>query len=89
MADAPKDSHPQTDVAASDIVSSGGFGDGARPLYDSADFSEYCAEQKRKGLRRSLWRTLPQMWEEELKFRAEFEGAINKACGLSSPNIPR
>lgn len=26
MADAPKDSHPQTDVAASDIVSSGGFG---------------------------------------------------------------
>lgn len=26
MADAPKDFHPQTDVAASDIVSSGGFG---------------------------------------------------------------
>lgn len=26
MADAPQNSHPQTDVAASDIVSSGGFG---------------------------------------------------------------
>jgi len=56
----------------------------ARPLYASTDFKEYCAEQKAKGLNRSLWRHLPEMWEDELQFRADFEEALAKAG--SPPN---
>lgn len=48
-----------------------------RPLYPSKDYAEYVADQKRKGLLRRYWKDLPKMWEEELKFRREFEDALN------------
>ena len=50
------------------------------PLYPSKDFEAYVADQKRKGLMRRYWKDLPKMWEEELKFRREFEDALNGAA---------
>lgn len=55
-----------------------GDGQVVSPAYSSQDYQEFCEREKAKGLRRDLWDTLPQMWEEELKFRAEFEGAITR-----------
>ena len=51
-----------------------------RPLYPSKDYAEYVADQKRKGLMRRHWKDLPKMWDEELKFRREFEDALNGAA---------
>ena len=49
-----------------------------KSLYESANFEEFCEQQKRKGLRKKFWPTLPQMWQEELDFRKEFEDALEK-----------
>lgn len=46
------------------------------PLYPSKDFDAYAADQKQKGLLRRYWKDLPNMWEDELKFRREFEDSI-------------
>lgn len=48
------------------------------PLYPSKDFKSYVAYQKRKGLMRRYWKGLPAMWEQELKFRREFESSLNE-----------
>lgn len=50
------------------------------PLYPSKDFKAYVADQKRKGLLRRYWKDLPKMWREELRFRREFEDALNGAA---------
>ena len=47
-------------------------------FYLCKNYAQYVAEQKRKGLVRRRWKDLPKMWKEELRFRREFEGAINQ-----------
>lgn len=49
-----------------------------RPLYSSNNYKEFCNRQKLKGLERRYWKSLPKMWKEELKFRNEFENALNE-----------
>ena len=55
----------------------------ATPYYSSTSYEEFCQREKEKGLRRDLWHALPNMWEEEMKFRADFEAALAK---FSEPN---
>ncbi len=40
---------------------------------ESNTYEEFCAEQKRKGLIRILWKCLPKIWEEELNYRDEIK----------------
>lgn len=49
-----------------------------RPLYDSADYHEFCEMHKENGLPKSCWKNLPEMWERELDFRKSFETALAK-----------
>lgn len=49
-----------------------------KPLYDSADYHEFCERQKEKGLQKKYWKNLPELWERELEFRKRFEEALRK-----------
>ena len=64
-----------------------GDGQAASPAYSSNNYEDFCQCEKEKGLRRDLWHTLPQMWKEELKFRAEFEEALAKFCEPNNKHI--
>lgn len=49
---------------------------GIKPFYESLEYAEYVAEQKRKGLLKRYWKDLPQMWLAVLEFRREYECAL-------------
>ena len=50
--------------------------------YDSEDYEEFCERQKYKGLRKEFWHELPAMYMEELEFRAELEGSLERFSDL-------
>lgn len=62
-----------------------------KPLYDCQEYKDFCKIQKEKGLRKELWKELPEMWQRELEFREEFESALlnfslddeEKLCSLN------
>ena len=47
-----------------------------KPFYESNTYEEFCAEQKRKGLKRSHWKNLEEMWRKELEHRKNLEECL-------------
>jgi len=47
-----------------------------KPLYNCSTFEEFCQSEKARGLHPALYGQLPEMWEEELAFRRDFEETL-------------
>jgi len=59
-----------------ECVKKGQGGKVPKPHYDTEDYREYVRFQKADGLKKKHWKDLPKMWEEELRFRKDFENAL-------------
>ena len=57
-----------------------------KPFYESNTYEEFCADQKRRGLKRSHWKNLEEMWRKELENRKDLEECLGFSNHIDDTN---